>query len=128
MGDRAVVGFRENESSPTIFLYSHWAGSSMNELLAIALEKSRVRWEDNSYATRIAISQIIGDDWNQELGWGLSVDNFSAPNRDYYLVVDWQSMSVIYYKSDWRDGSVREEFDRISLDNFCLTYLPSVAK
>lgn len=128
MGDRAVVGFRDNSSSPTIFLYSHWSGSSMNELLSMALEKSRGRWGDSSYATRIAISQIVGDEWNSELGWGLSVDNFSAPDRDYYLVVDWQLLSVIYYKYNFRDSSVKEEFDRISLDNFCLTYLPSVAK
>ena len=43
MGDRAVVGFKATPESPTIYLYSHWAGSELDDLIAEALVKAQNR-------------------------------------------------------------------------------------
>jgi hypothetical protein len=85
MGDRAVIGFKEsqNDTAP-IWLYSHWGGSSQRVDLARALNASRKRWSDSSYATRIAVSHIIADDWSGELNYGLSAgESFCMPDYDF---------------------------------------------
>jgi hypothetical protein len=72
VGDRAVFGFRDRENDDaTVWLYSHWGGDSQNTTLAEALLHAGPRWNDPSYATRIAISRIIGTDWNNEVNFGL---------------------------------------------------------
>ena len=55
MGDRANFGFKADGDN-VINLYGHWAGAYRYQLVAQALEASRSRWQDNGYATRIAIS------------------------------------------------------------------------
>jgi len=96
MGDRMVVGFQESSVAPPVWLYSHWGGYSRVEDLAKALEAARPRWSDPAYATRIAMSSIIGESWNQELGFGISagVGNFCMPDYDDVHLVDWSKRTV----------------------------------
>lgn len=89
MGDRAVVGFKATPESPTIYLYSHWAGSELDDLIAEALVKAQNRWTHDAYATRIVISQLIADDWKSETGWGISVDEFAYPDYPVIKVIEW---------------------------------------
>jgi hypothetical protein len=49
----------------------------MLDLLARAVDKARPRWSDESYATRIAISNLIKDEWTSETGWGIQVNQRS---------------------------------------------------
>ena len=91
MGNRANFGFKTN--GHTLYLYGHWAGENMLGNLANALEVARPRWTDPSYATRITVSQMIGDDWNQELGWGLTVDEL-CDNEHKVPVVDFDKGTV----------------------------------
>jgi hypothetical protein len=76
MGDRANFGFTQSNGE-TIVVYGHWAGAGMLDLLARAVDKARPRWNDESYATRIAISNLIQDEWTSETGWGLQVNQRS---------------------------------------------------
>jgi hypothetical protein len=76
MGDRANFGFTQSNGN-TIVVYGHWAGSGMLDLLARAVDKARPRWDDESYATRIAISNLIKEEWTSETGWGLQVNQRS---------------------------------------------------
>ena len=128
MGNRTVWGFRDKSDSPIIFLYSHWGGSTRHEDLALALEASRPRWNDESYATRICISSIIGDDWKSEYGFGISVNNFCSPNYDNYTVVNWASKTISFYSYNWGEGDLpvksHKEYDRITFDNFCEAFKP----
>jgi len=71
MGDRATFVI-EQENGQSIYLYSHWGGEGMMDTVAHALNVARPRWSDESYATRIFISQIIGSEWSSETGYGLS--------------------------------------------------------
>ena len=101
MGDRANFGFRQTDGS-IIYLYGHWAGHEMMARLADALIAAEPRWNDESYATRIAICNMIGDDWNQEYGWGIA--NHIVDNNHSIPVVDWQNKTVTLYPHTWDDG------------------------
>ena len=107
MGDRAVAGFRTKSSEPTIFLYQHWSGSEQSKNFADALEASRSRWGDDSYATRIALSHLVGEAWNQDLGYGIYVGG-TAHGSDYpfVLVADWETRRVFVCDNDNSDTTI----------------------
>lgn len=96
MGNRANFGFTAAEGEPTLFLYGHYAGYEMLNTLAQALDRARPRWNDEGYATRIAISQIVGDDWNGEYGYGLYI-NQTGDNEHSVPVVNWDTQTVSLY-------------------------------
>jgi hypothetical protein len=105
MGDRANFGFVQ-PNGQTIVLYGHWAGHQMLGRLADAVIAARSRWNDEGYATRIAISQLIGDQWNMETGWGLYVNEI-ADNEHKIAIVDFRQQTF----------SLHEEAPHNDLDN-----------
>lgn len=105
MGDRANFGFVQPNGN-TIVLYGHWAGYQMLGKLADAVIAARPRWNDSSYATRIAISHIVADQWNMETGWGLYVNEI-GDNEHKIAIIDW----------DQQTFSLHEEAPRNDLDN-----------
>ena len=104
MGDRSVVGFRTTHDAPTLYLYSHWGGRSLNMQLADALVTARPRWNDPAYATRICVSQIIGHDWARETGYGLSIDTYGMPDNSGPMVVTWEDHTVTQYRTLHQPG------------------------
>ncbi len=98
MGDRANFGFRDRKGD-TVYLYGHWAGYNMLENLANAVQKAESRWTDESYATRICISQMVADDWAQTTGWGITVNEL-ADNEHKVPVIDWASQTFTLYEED----------------------------
>jgi len=108
MGDRANFGFVQSNGN-TIVLYGHWAGYQMLGKLADAVIAARPRWNDESYATRIAISHLIGDQWNMETGWGLNVNSISD-NEHKIAIIDFSQQTFsLHEEDDWRneDNKVR---------------------
>ena len=104
MGDRANFVFVQ-PNGETIVLYGHWAGHNMLAKLADAVIAARPRWNDNSYATRIAISQLIGDQWNMETGWGLSVNEI-MDNEHKIPVVDFEQQTFsLHEEAPYNDPS-----------------------
>jgi len=104
VGDRANFVFVQ-PNGETIVLYGHWAGHNMLAKLADAVIAARPRWNDNSYATRIAISQLIGDQWNMETGWGLSV-NTIQDNEHKIPVVDFEQQTFsLHEEAPYNDPS-----------------------
>lgn len=83
MGDRGHIRFVEpwrlydeqkaaGMEPPSVWVYSHWAGRSLPNVAAKAIEAARDRWGDPSYGTRMAIRKIgreLGG-WD-ELSWGI---------------------------------------------------------
>jgi hypothetical protein len=108
MGDRANFGFRANSESPVVVLYAHWGGFEMMNNLAHAISVARPRWEDEGYATRIAISQLIGEEWNQELSYGIYVNEI-GDNEHSVPVVNWKDKTVSLYEASW--STIRIDFD-----------------
>ena len=98
MGDRANFVFVQ-PSGDTIVLYGHWAGAGMLENLAEAVAKAQPRWTDPSYATRIAISHMIGDSWGQETGWGLHINEI-GDNEHKIPVVNWLDSTFSLHAED----------------------------
>jgi hypothetical protein len=70
MGDRIVFTIKQDKDL-SVNLYSHWGGYDRFVDLARALKAAEPRWNDGSYATRIIVSQLIGDQWGEETGFGL---------------------------------------------------------
>ena len=127
MGDRANFGFVQPNGN-TIVLYGHWAGAQMLGKLADAVIAARGRWNDPAYATRIAISQIIGDQWNMETGFGLHVNEISD-NEHKIAIVDWNQQTFsLHEEDDFRntDNKVRgmknEALFIMDLTTFCEKY------
>jgi len=110
-----VVGFQAKSAEPTIYLYAHWGGEAQKEILVNALRKSESRWTDADYATRICISQIVGDSWNDTLGFGISVNNFCLPDYDTIQVVEWHKGKVSIRETSNPENVLKE----ITLETFC---------
>jgi hypothetical protein len=96
--------------------------------LADAVIAARPRWNDPSYATRITISQLIGDQWNMETGWGLHVNEISD-NEHKIAIVDWeQQIFSLHEEDDFRnqDNKVRgmknQAIFTMDLSTFCEKY------
>lgn len=122
MGNRANYGFRTGDD--TLFLYGHWAGEpGMAERFATALSAATPRFDDGSYATRITISQLIGDDWDKETGWGLFINEL-GDNENGVFIVDWDEKAVKLYIN----GNINESADITwSLSQFVQTYTTELA-
>jgi hypothetical protein len=101
MGDRTNFGFRQLDNS-IIYLYGHNAGYQMMGQLAAAIDFARPRWHDEMYATRMAISHLVGDDHDQELGWGIATH--IGDNEHSIPVVNWSDQTVSLYSHSWSEG------------------------
>jgi len=120
MGDRHVIGIRTSGES-TLYLYSHWGGEEQEQDLASALLAAGPRWDDHAYATRILVSQIVGNQWDQETGFGLSVGEFYQPDYDHIYEVDWDAKLVfkIYLNEN---GSKIDDYKDYTFEQFINEY------
>jgi hypothetical protein len=115
MGDRANFGFKDRKGN-TVFLYGHWAGHQMLQNLADAVQVAHPRWQDESYATRICISQLVGDEWSSETGWGITVNEL-ADNEHKVPVINWKEQTFTLMEED-----LTTEVFSISLEAFVAKY------
>ena len=126
MGDRANFGFKQSNDD-TMVLDGHWAGYDMLSNLAQAVEAARPRWSDESYATRICVSQLVGDQWQSETGWGLSVNSI-LDNEHKIPVVDWRTQTFsLHEEAPWGEstkvrGMMDEPIFTMTLDSFVSKY------
>lgn len=128
MGDRANFGFRQSNGE-TIVLYGHWAGFDMLSNLAEAVLAAKPRWYDESYATRICISQLVGEQWNQETGWGLSVNSI-LDNQHKIPLIDWSTQTFsLHEEAPWSEsteykvrGMLDEPIFTLTLEEFTQKY------
>jgi len=93
MGDRSNIGIRQGEN--ILFIYGHWMGKGNTTThLYRGLVESRGRWNDIGYATRIVVSQVIGSEWEQCLGWGLYINAIGDNNGYVIPVIDFDKKIV----------------------------------
>ena len=93
MGARTNFTFKTDTG--TITLYSHWGGDSKDVDLAHALvaAEPRISVGDTGYALRIVVSQLIGDSWNEETGFGLYIGD---EGEQYHpVIVDFTNNTII---------------------------------
>jgi len=97
MGDRANIVVKEGGGE--VFLYTHWGGTELPDVLKVALEK-RWRWNDASYLARIIFCEMIKGQENHETGFGIST---SPPDNSYpYIVVDVEQQEVRFENPELR--------------------------
>jgi hypothetical protein len=116
MGARINFVFTTGDDQPAVWLYSHWGEENWEVDLAKAIWEARSRWEDPSYATRIIISQLIGDQWESPTGFGIgAVAKASELNF-------WDPIVIV----DMTGKIVREKYDK-PFDAFCHYHLSTYA-
>jgi hypothetical protein len=73
MGNRANIEIKYQDGG-SIFLYSHWDGVGVDDIVKRALSSKRGqnRLDDESYLARIIFSEMIKDDVLGEIGYGIS--------------------------------------------------------
>jgi hypothetical protein len=71
MGARINYVFKDIDDEAHVVLYSHWGETEWQRDLAMALEHSKPRWIDDTYATRMMISYLIQDSVLEETGFGI---------------------------------------------------------
>lgn len=85
MGARGNIKITQGYNSETpIFLYTHWAGSQINEILALGIWKAHEggRINDPSYATRIIFDTLTKDAYDKTSGFGISIGKPDDNNYD----------------------------------------------
>jgi hypothetical protein len=100
MGARTTWAIKtEKKTDAVTWLYSHWGGESKFEDTQRALAKAEPRWEDSTYGARIFISQIVGDQWDNETGFGITTGTLGhIPFEEEYdlAIVDFTTNTIIY--------------------------------
>jgi hypothetical protein len=99
MGARTTWAIKTEEGDAVVWLYSHWGGDSKFEDTREALAKAEPRWQDSTYGARIFISQIIGDQWDSETGFGITTGTLGhIPFEEEYdlVVVDFTTNTITY--------------------------------
>lgn len=121
MGDRANLAIKQGSSDEMIFLYTHWHGEELPELLRQALNSREARriWDDEPYLARVLISRVI-QDHTGELGWGLSL-GLSDDNQGVAIVVDTKDQTVEFKPIDREEWEIDEHSQgvKFTFDAYC---------
>ena len=101
MGARINYIFKNSLTQPSVVLYSHWGETEWQRDLAMALEHSKPRWIDDSYATRMMISYLIQDCVLEETGFGIyAMQGPDYEMFDFTVVVDFVNNTIYELGSD----------------------------
>jgi hypothetical protein len=108
MGDRRMAEVKTRNGS--LYVYTHWSGSSFPEIAEAAIMAARPRWDDEAYATRIIVDQLTKGGRDQETGFGLMLEashedeyNGGSPSIIIDLVV--RTLQVIDVWEEIRDAA-----------------------
>jgi hypothetical protein len=107
MGDRGqvqLIGTYGSEHS--IYLYTHWGATDLENVVAEAMVRGKDRWSDDEYLNRIIFSEMIQGDVMSDTGYGIGL---SLHGDTWKLVVvnhidQTVGIKVINYsKVDWQN-------------------------
>ena len=99
MGARTTWQIKTENGNAVTWLYSHWGGENKLSDTKRALREARPRWSDTPYGARIFISQIVGNDWERETGYGITTGEENNPpfEEEYdYVKVDFTTQTITY--------------------------------
>jgi hypothetical protein len=86
MGDRANIVVRDRYAKgerEAVFLYSHWGGYELPDVLRKALARND-RWGDDPYLARIVFEEMIEVDRGGATGFGIAT---RMPDNEHDLLV-----------------------------------------
>ena len=87
MGDRANIHVK-TRGRKGIFLYTHWGGSDLPQVLSAALERGRSCWDDDAYLARIIFCEMVKNDVRGIRGYGISTYVVDGEDRIIEVEVD----------------------------------------
>lgn len=94
MGDRACAVIKDGEDNQ-VYLYTHWAGSELPEVLRAALlaAKAENRLDDGPYLARIIFCHMIAQDAEPLYGCtGYGISAQPVDGRDLFVDVTTQTV------------------------------------
>lgn len=94
MGDRANIEVRDGENS--VYLYCHWHGTEIAEILRRALHRGEERWTDPSYLARIIFCEMVDGHEMELTGFGISSTEIWA-SKHLLVDVDKQTVTIDGY-------------------------------
>jgi hypothetical protein len=83
MGDRGNIAVQES-ADHRVYLYGHWSGYDMPEILRAALIRGNGRWNDPQYLARIIFAEMIKNDPGGTTGYGISA---RVHDNEYPIIV-----------------------------------------
>ena len=109
MGDRGNIAMVfDKERTQQVWIYSHWGGSDLPELLKVGLSAGKSRWGDDSYLARIILCNVIpANQLAETTGFGISCT--MQDNEHPILVVDMPTKTSV---QDARVESGQAEVER----------------
>jgi len=119
MGARINFVFKDSEPAigepySYVVLYSHWGQDSWEIDIAMALEHSKPRWTDPSYATRMIISYLMQDDILGQTGFGIySINDINQDLGEQTVIIDFTNQTV-------------KDIHPVTWDNFITAYKQQV--
>lgn len=86
MGDRANAVILDTYTDEAVFLYGHWSGYELPEIVrrALASEAGRNRWDDSAYLARIVFDTMSAGDQGSETGFGIAT---RPPDNEHDFIV-----------------------------------------
>ncbi len=112
MGARVIFNLKQSDGN-YVCLYSHWGETTALEDCAHAIAKARPRWGDESYSARIIISHIIGENWAQELGFGIWASNEPCTDEEW-LEIDLAGQEVTSREGKYSFDSFVQSFGLVT--------------
>lgn len=91
MGDRGNIIIEGGGTFPhPVYLYTHWSGSGIPQLLRAALKRGEDRWNDPAYLARVIFQGLIGKD-NDITGFGIST-SYGDGGTDWFVDMEKQTV------------------------------------
>lgn len=109
MGDRAQVYVKDRGHD--VYLYTHWGSHELESDVKRALNRSKDRWGDPSYLTRIIFCDMVLEDLEGTTGYGIQSQPSDDTNRDITVDCEKQSITVSRFGRPEFDGSFQEFID-----------------
>lgn len=104
MGSRTAWRIITNEDA-AIWLYSHSGGEDKFADTQNALVAAMPRWSDRTYGARIFMSNIVRENWSEELGFGITATVFygECPFEESYFdtTIDFITERVRMGSREW---------------------------
>ena len=92
MGDRACVNIKSAAWVEDTYLYTHWRGSQLPEILKAAMKRGILRWRDPVYLARIIFCEMVKGQEMEITGFGIS----TRPYDGVEFVVDTDEQTISY--------------------------------
>lgn len=95
MGDRGNIIVKDRGSQ--VFLYTHWGGYELPNVLKDALIRGEDRWNDGQYLARVIFCEMVKDDIEGTTGYGIS-SVIGDGGKDITVDVDTQTVNGVPFE------------------------------